>query len=398
MKNISILALLPILLIFGCKNEDFIGQYPTDETAPSEVKSTQVKNLPGAAVIKYSIPNDDDFLYVKAVYERGGKLMEQKASVYNDSLLLEGFGRSQEIDVQLFAMDRSNNASNPVNVKIHPLDAPIFGILESMKVQDDFGGIRLDWNNDRLSNVIVSVLTKTNEFGVEEFTEAETFYSKAKAGFGNVRGYADTEKVFGVYVRDIWGNKTDTIFDTFHPIFETQLDKSLFRRWNPPGIPYDGYTTANWRIENFWDGKIGTKGNAMNQGFANLTKLEFTFDMGQTAKLSRFKINQRSESNLIYGLGHPKKFQLWGSTTPNVNQDFATWIYLGEFESIKPSGLPLGQVSDDDIRYAWENGEEWNVPLEAPAIRYIRFVAQETWGNASAVQMLEITLFGDNKY
>ena len=68
---------------------------------------------------------------------------------------------------------------------------------------------------------------------------------------------------------------------------------------------------------------------------------------------------------------------------------FCYLVLFREFESIKPSGLPLGQVSDDDIRYAWENGEEWNVPLEAPAIRYIRFVAQETWGNASAVQMLE---------
>src|SRR5690606_34251324 len=108
----------------------------------------------------------------------------------------------------------------------------------------------------------------SNTHGIEEFTEAETFYSKAKMGRGNVRGYQDDERVFGIFARDPWGNYTDTLMATYQPIFEVELDKSKFRRWNPPGIPYNGYTSANWRIENLWDGKIGSLGVANDQGFA----------------------------------------------------------------------------------------------------------------------------------
>ncbi|MGV3761324.1 DUF5000 domain-containing lipoprotein [Parapedobacter sp.] len=398
MKERLILLVVMAVFLNSCSENEFTGQYPTDDTPPVSITSPTVENTPGGAIITYDIPDDEDLLYVQAIYERNGNQIEQKASAYKNSLVIEGFGKSAEHRVQLIAYDRSDNASPSVEVTIHPLDAPIYTIMESLQAQNDFGGIRLDWENPTEADVVVSVITPNNIHGIEELTEAETFYSKAKIGRGNVRGYQDEERIFGIFARDPWGNYTDTLMATYQPIFEVEVDKSKFRRWNPPGIPYNGYTSANWWIENLWDGKIGSLGVANNQGFANTTSLEFTLDMGQTAKLSRFKINQRSESHLIYNLGHPKRFQLWGSPHPNVNQDFDNWIFLGEFESIKPSGLPLGQVSDEDIRYAWETGEDWNVPLEAPPVRYLRFVAQETWGNGSAVQVMEMTLWGDNKY
>ncbi|SDD83882.1 DUF5000 domain-containing lipoprotein [Niabella drilacis] len=387
--NKVILFVSLIVFITSCKKEAFTGQFPTDGTAPGPVMAPRVSNLEGRAVITYDIPSDPDLLYVKATYTRNGRPAEQRASIYSQELVVEGFGRSAEHTVELRTVDRSNNESAPVLVTVKPADAPIYSVLNTMAVQNDFGGIRLDWANQSEADLVVTVVTPTQMNGVTEMREVQSFYSKAKASGGNVRGYQDPSRTFGVTIRDRWGNKTDTLYDDYTPLYETQLDKLKFRRWNPPGIPYNAYTTSNWYIENLWN-------NSITSGFANYN-LEFTFDMGQLAKLSRFKINQRPENNLIYNLGHPKKFQVWGSATSNVSDNFNTWTLLGEFESVKPSGLPLGGVTTEDIQYANVKGEEWNVPLTAPPVRYLRFVCLQTWANASVIQVMEMTLWGDTK-
>lgn len=387
--NKAVLFVALTAFIASCKKDVFTGQFSTDNIPPGPVTVPKVSNQEGKAVITYAIPDDPDLLYVKATYTRNGKQVEQRASIYSQELVVEGFGRAAEHTVELRTVDRSDNESVPVRVTVNPMDAPIYSVLGTMAVQNDFGGIRLDWNNQSESDIVVTVVTPTQMNGVTEMREVQSFYSKAKISGGNIRGYQDPSRTFGVTVRDRWGNKTDTVYNDYTPLYETQLDKLKFRRWNPPGIPYNAYTTSNWYIENLWNNSITT-------GFANFS-LEFTFDMGQLAKLSRFKINQRPESNLIYNLGHPKKFQIWGSATSNVNDNFNTWTLLGEFESVKPSGLPLGGVTTEDIQYANVKGEEWNVPLNAPSVRYLRFVCQQTWANASVIQVMEMTLWGDTK-
>lgn len=399
MKTYIVIAF--IALLAACSEADQIGQYAVDSVPPGPVSDPVVENTPGGAIITYTIPNDMDLLYTKATYQRNGATVEQKASVFSNRILIEGLGRAQRQPVTLVAYDRSHNASTPVTVNIEPLDAPIYTVLNTITVENDFGGIRLNWENPGEADVVITVLTMDDQYGVSEVRESENFYTKAKTGIGHVRGYVDDERWFGVYLRDRWNNVTDTMVGTYNPIFEVQLDKSQFRRWNPPGIPYNAYTTSNWWIENLWNGLTGEGIRAgqdnIGLGFANLG-MEFTFDMGVVAKLSRFKINQRPEENLIYNLGHPRRFQLWGSASPNVNQTFDGWVLLGEFASIKPSGLPLGSVNDEDIRYANAIGEDWNVPLEAPPVRYLRFVCLETWAQASMVQVMEMTLWGDNSY
>lgn len=395
MKKIWLFPFL-LLLLQACKEDELVGQYPVDSVPPGPVTGMTVENVPGGAVIRYKIPADNDLLYIKATYHRNGKTVEQKASVYDTRLVLEGLGKSQTQSVTLVAYDRSENASSPATVEVTPLNAPIYSILESMVVQADFGGVRLDWANQNAADIVVTVITKEARYGVEEFVEAANFYSKTKAGVGTVRGYADEDREFGVYIHDRWGNVTDTVFGVYKPFYEEALDKGLFRRWNPPGIPYSAYTTPNWYIENLWNNRIDAQPSG-GTGFANFG-LQFTFDMGQMAKISRFKINQRPETNLLYNYAHPKRFELWGSPHPNVNADFAGWIYLGTFESIKPSNLPLGQLTDEDIQYAHINGEEWNMPLDSKPVRYIRFVCQETWAQANDVQMMELSMWGDTNY
>lgn len=186
-----------------------------------------------------------------------------------------------------------------------------------------------------------------------------------------------------------------TAADTFSTAYEplepvvvegVLLNKSLFKRWNPPGLPYTGNTTTAWRIENAWDGGI-------TLGFANNNN-QFTVDLGQTSRLSRLLINNRPESNLLYNHSHMRRFEIWGSATPDVTADFSGWVKLGAYESFKPSGASVGTLTEEDIRYAHTVGEKFYFPVTSPDVRYLRIVCQETWGKQAGIQFMEMTLTG----
>ncbi len=391
MKSKSLLILVFILsFIWSCKEEER-GQYPLDNIAPGKISNPVVENIPGGSVISYEIPADDDLLYVKVIYKLdNGTVMEQKASAYANKIKVEGLGESKKQIVSLIAGDRSKNESQPVEVEIHPLEAPIFGILESVNITNDFGGVLVTWENPTKAEVILTIAAWDDE--ENKYLEVENFYTNAGVGRGNLRGYPAEEIIFGVYVRDKWGNHTDTVSGTYFPLFEEELDKGKFARWNPPGIPYANY--SSWHIEAMWNGL----GPLVNPGFMGPTTgsipANFTFDMGQLAKLSRIKIYQRCNAAQTYTAGNIRRFRLYGSDHPGVSDDPSTWVFMGEYESYKPSGLPVGQITDEDQAFALA-GEDHNMDLASPPVRYLRFEVLRTWGGAVNYVIQEIEIFGD---
>src|SRR5690606_17977151 len=199
-----------------------IGQYPIDGEAPGQVENITVENLKGAAIISYDIPDDEDLLYVKAIYRLdNGDEVEQKASAYVNSIRIEGLGKSRQQEVLLVTGDRSRNESQPVTVTIHPEDAPIYDVFSSLHINNDFGWIRLEWDNETKADVVITVL-ELDEWN--ELVEIEHFYTRAEKGKGNVRGYAAQEKMFAVYVRDRWQNHSDTLIASYTPLHEERLD------------------------------------------------------------------------------------------------------------------------------------------------------------------------------
>ena len=71
---------LLLILLAACVKEDHKPVAP-EGAAPGPVANTAVQNLPGAAKITYSLPPDDQVLYVKAVYEhQPGTKREVKSS------------------------------------------------------------------------------------------------------------------------------------------------------------------------------------------------------------------------------------------------------------------------------------------------------------------------------
>jgi len=186
---------------------------------------------------------------------------------------------------------------------------------------------------------------------------------------------------------------TLTSIDTFYTVYkqvpiESLMDKTMFKRWNPTGIPYS-QLSATYAIEKLWD-------NSLDAWFITNTTAfphSFTFDLGQTKKLTSFKHWQRLTITVLYRIQNVKKFELWGSATPNVTADFAGWVKLGDYASVKPSGLPVGTESTDDINFATA-GENFRIYPTAPPVRYIRYVVTEAWSGLQTVAAVgEMTFY-----
>lgn len=151
----NLLYILSVLLLIACSEEErtFVK---TDSVAPQPVSNVEVTNIPGGAILKYTLPDDEDLLCVKANYElKSGVSSEVKASLFVDTLKIEGFGTEDERIVELVAIDRSLNESSPVKVTVKPLEAPVVTIGRTLKLIADFGGVHAYWDNPGRSEISV---------------------------------------------------------------------------------------------------------------------------------------------------------------------------------------------------------------------------------------------------
>lgn len=188
-------------------------------------------------------------------------------------------------------------------------------------------------------------------------------------------------------------NAIDTFYSEYTDIpVEYLLDKTKFKRWNTTDFPYTEYNFGSiYNIERLWDDVYTGYGYIYLE--TEPLPRSFTFDMGQLARIERIRLSPNWESQL-YRNGNIKKAEIWGSATPDVSTDFATWTYLGTLESVKPSGLPLGQTTAEDLAYA-KAGEDFRLGDNLPPVRYIRFVVQDTWSGSISMHITELTFWGD---
>lgn len=369
----------------GCK-EDRLEPVEKDGKAPEPVRNVKVENLPGSARFTYTLPSDADLLYVKAEFEDGkGKIMSTKASYYTNQLTVKGFGDTAVHQVKLYAVDRSENSSTPVTVSVQPQLPPVLAVFKSLQIKEDFGGVNIQLENASEADIAI-VVCATDSLGA--FLPVETYYTKLKQVSFSIRGYDAAKKEFGAYIRDRWDNRSDTLRKELVPLFEKQLDKGKFRLVS---LPTDQPYAWGLPMTGMWNNVI-SDGDMFHTAQGSGLPQWFTFDLGVKAKLSRFTLWQR-QGSWIYTHGNPKRYELYGSNNPPSDGSWNNWIKLTECASLKPSGLPLGENSNEDVEAAGR-GEEWTVPLDAPPVRYIRFKLLENWSGSDFLHVSEITLWG----
>ncbi|TKG95040.1 DUF5126 domain-containing protein [Puteibacter caeruleilacunae] len=392
MKKYTIIFALFVFLA-ACHEEDVATHSTGDKLAPNNVTNVTIEPLPGGAKVTYDVPDNDDLLMVKADYQiANGKLREASSSKYKNSIILDGYGDTQEKSFQIYTIDKDGNKSKEESFKFSPLTPPVHSIFNSLKIGPDFGGVHINWTNDNKAEIALITLVKQDD---EEVSEENVLYTKMEDGDYAVRGYAPEETQFGFVIRDRWENYSDTLYQAITPWYEEELERGKFKQLTLPGEA----NLANWggSFNKMIDGVTNNESNYGHTKGNDKLPVVFSFDMKVKAKLSRFVIWQRH--NWIYKHHNPKKWELWGSNDPATDGSDQGWEKIGTYESFKPSGLPLGKVSNEDKTYA-AAGEECIIPLDAPAYRYLRFKMLESWAGGSDFMMGEMTAFGqiEEKY
>jgi hypothetical protein len=407
MKRIFyILMMLAGLWITSCSEEMSIGQTSTDSVPPSPLSGVTVEELPGGAKITYVLPKEKDISYVKGELVSQGKQKVIRSSVYDNFLIVDGLGSTDPVEITLSLIDHSENASEPVKKTFTPGKPPIEIIYESMTMTPYWGGVLLEWDNPTAVEIGVTlfVLDSLGEYG-----NGQIYFTKSNQRI--FRGYEAKELQFGVQIVDKWDNISPIKEQTLTPVYEKLLSRLLYRQ---RALPYDNTSTYNNKqvFANMFDGnKIGTGEigwhTAENHPLDEIgytVPILFTIDLGVEAILNRFMLWQgRNTVTFLYSHHNPKAFEIWGTTEiaagkPDLywHEEWKNdWIQLGDFQVIKPSGLPLNTLGDEDLAAA-NTGHEFYVPNER--IRYVRFAIKSTWnGNRdNAFVLHELEFYGND--
>lgn len=393
MNKLYVFLFCFLLVILSCKEEEGHRPLVSIGKIPDPVTNVQVENLPGAARLTYRLPpNNPDLMYVKAEFETQGIKRNAIATYYNNTLLVEGFGDTRTYELKLYVVNRDEIYSEPVIVNVTPLSPPVMTTFESLTLNEDFGGSRVNFVNETMAELAITVIFKDKDgFWVKD----ETLYTKQQSASFAVRGFDPVPTIFGVYIEDRWGNVSDTLTSELTPLYEAIIPKPFTK----VVLPTDNTTqyNATYSMEKMWDDNISASSifyTAPNSGVPTW----FTFDLGVTAKLSRFLYQQRNSPDAVrWSYGNPRYFEIWGTSNfPQADGSWDGWTKLMDVESVKPSGLPVGQNSDEDIALMMK-GEEFNFPLDAPAVRYIRVKVNGTWNNATFIHIAELTFWGEFK-
>lgn len=380
------LGLLLMITVEACKETEVGTIVKDDKQAPGPLSNAVVENLNGAAKITFSLPGDKDLLYVRAVYtNKRGVVWETKVSRYLNNLTLEGFGDSDVYEAKLYAVDKSENESVPLIVKVHPKTPPFVLVKDRLKPSSVFGGISVDYENESEANIAIIVLANDR---LGNFVPIRTFNTRSKTGDFSARDLPSVDTKFGLFVRDRWGNLSDTTYVTLKPLFEVKLDKSKMKGLI---LPTDARVFPGNSIDALFNDDVS------NNTYYHSTDADgipqwFSYDMGQTVKLSRLSWFMRQ--GWYFMLHNPRNVEIWGSNNPPTDGSYNNWVLLTTHEQIKPSGLPYGQNSNADIEAA-NLGETVLFPIEAPAVRYIRFKTLRNWSDGSYVNFTEITMWGN---
>ncbi|MEO6524369.1 MAG: DUF4959 domain-containing protein [Mucilaginibacter sp.] len=391
--NLFLLLLSITIMFSGCK-EDKVSPLESNTTPPGAVSKVTVTNGPGTAVLTYIAPGDKDLLYIKAVYTLGtGKEMEVKASYYSNTLTLEGFADTKEHQVKLYAVNRSEVASDPIIVVVKPLENPIWAVYRSLKVLADFGGLKFLADNLTKADLAIELMTYSKG---KYIPTSRNIYTAAVQIDQSVRGLDTTSQKFAITIRDRWLNYTDTLYTTLKPLYETTIPKSGYKAVL---LPTDvGQQYASTGLSKMWDNDIINWPNISLTSTAILTPQWVTFDIGKLANLSRIVIWDYPEylnaGRAYYYGGDIKDFEVYGSDNPPSDGSFNNWTLLGKFSSVKPSGSGYGIQTSEDYNFA-NVGISYSFTISAQKFRYLRIKSIKNWQGTSFMSISEVQVYGD---
>ena len=390
-NKIALLSFFILATIIACSNNEDI-----DTIAPGSISNITITPTNGGGIIKYSLPSDDDILYVKAVYTNSqGEEVFRVSSKHTTSVEINGLNQSEPVNVKLYVVDLNENISEAVEIDFTPLKSFIFLVQESIQINPDIGGVKISWNNIASKTVFVYVHI------VEDATESVRILSSNNAQENIfIRGLASKELTFSTKVEDFDKNITELEEKgKYTPLFEEKIDKStwtLVSGQSINGNAYEGKTV------NFWDDVVDTVETDADNSYFIITRdnnggslnfpLDIVIDFNKNVKIQRFKVWQRAfwynggGVTYHYQEENIKSFNLYSST------DAQTWNLLGQFDIGDPRDAS-GNIPTTAFQEGID-GHDFSLPNTSEAFRYLKMEITSNYGSTSITVGSEITLFG----
>lgn len=420
--SIHLMLGLAIFCMAACNDDEVDKKGGKWEVGPLE--EFEVEPINGGAIITYTIPRDPDILYIMAEYERNGEIFTEKSSVYKNKLTIEGFHTTERVKVKLYKVNKNEERSDPLELEFVPLESLITIARNSLSLQPGFGGIIAAWENPQETELGVRLMVKGER---NEWETKEMYFSTLVKEKKSFRGFESREYDFALTFEDKWGNISDTIYYSASPYFETMIPKPYvdFRA----SIPHDNVTNLSGRTTaTLWDNIVNTSGHGWltNPGGSGLS---MTIDLKQVVKLSRIVIHGY-HINSPFTQANIQQFELWGTDKIDFDKLSDRDYWLDEF-SVRNGAihavpntyqLPERTFKDDWAYLGWHaiprydkmvpvdqqaiqnistNGTEYEMPIDAPPVRYIRLFVRENYDQLpppsnNYFSMGEITFYGDN--
>ena len=385
-----IFLIISIIAFNACSEE---GHKPlnADKGKPAQVSQASAVAIPGGALLSYRIPDIDDLLAVKAVYTLAdGRQREVMASYFVDTLKIEGFTDTNQHEALLYTVSRAQTLSDPISVFFTPLESPLAKIIKSVEIYPDFGGAAFKWINEDNALFVFDLLVEDDN---GYMVSTKVFQNKFDSMEYTIRGYDPAPRRFALNITDQWGNESGLIYpqgETVTPIREDKLDKSVMRFMHLDGD--SGF--------NIWGGMDVFMLDDDMTTFGHSTPYDWppyiTIDLGKKTKLSRIVINQRLFSNMYYNGANWSSFivsRYAPEGVPPQQVNNADWNMVLSCNVEKPSGMPLNECTNEDLRQA-RQGDSFAFPRDMDPTRYVRISVLQTWGFFNYSFNSEITFYG----
>jgi len=390
--NKAVLFLLFIFTtIISCSESENI-----DTTPPGILSNISVTPTNGGGIISYSLPSDDDILYVKAVYTNSqGEEVFRVSSKHNTSIEVNGLSQSTPVNVKLLVDDLNENISEIVAIEFTPLESFIFFVQESIQIAPDLGGVKITWENIASKTVFVYVHILE---GVDETIRILSSNNAEESIF--IRGLAPSEITISTKVEDFDGNITELKEKgKYTPLFEEKIDKStwtLVSGQSINGNAYEGKTV------NFWDDVVDTVETDADNSYFIATRdnnggslnfpLDIVIDLHKNVKMQRFIVWQRAYWYQGGGITYHYQEENIKSFNLYASSDAQTWSLMGEFDIGDPRN-GAGEIPATAFQEAID-GHEFSLQNTSEAFRYLKFQITSNYGSTQITVGSEITLFG----
>ncbi len=415
--TIKYLFIFMVLLIsmISCEDKHSVGS--NDSVAPGQPENVTYKPLYGGARFFFDLPEDEDLLSIEAQYTNtAGTTFTFSSSYFVDSLDVFGFGDTLEHVVNIYALDRTGNKSQPVVMKVIPKESAISRVMKSLVLKPGFSSFFVDWQNELEQSINVYA-----DFSYTKAGEAKSFTSVFSSNLLKDRRFVEdlllgpTEPLsVKIRVSDIYGNISepkDMGIITLLEDIEIPKDKWFLPAANDSvgGVPQAFGNNVEGRLHFIKDGIIdegenlnfmhtGGRGKTGNSKDGNMP-WNVLIDLGAEYELSRIVTVQR-HTNFC---GELCRGQYYQSENVGIyemyvwDKDVNDWVYVSQNKIEVPVGLSelefVKKGRKGDMAYMYPDEPKYTKPTRWFRYRAMKsFNGNYTLDNANCLS--EITLYG----